>query len=201
MAYVNAFDSSNYPAAVPASVTRGDRWAWKLSSIASAYPSSAYTVKWIARLEADAATDNEITVTATASGLNYLFEVAAATTVGYHLGAYRWQLVVIRDSDSERVVIDTGRTTVEADQDDASGDHRSFARRALENLEAALVGNTSPDVVNYSISGRAIGRMSADERIRLRNYYRHCVAAEDRAALAAAGRPNGTRIRTRFASP
>lgn len=191
MAYVNAFDSSNYPAAVPASVTRGDRWAWKLSSIASAYPSSAYTVKWIARLEADAATDNEITVTATASGSDYLFEVAAAITVGYHLGAYRWQLVVIRDSDSERVVIDTGRTTVEADQDDVSGDQRSHARRMLAAIESMLEGTASSDVQSYSIAGRSLSRYTRDELMRFRAAYRAEVAAEN-------GNGRASRVRTRF---
>lgn len=195
----NAFDSENYPRREPATLVRGVRWAWRRDDLLSTYPAASYSWRWVARPESGVtAGQGEISIAGSASGSAVLFEVAAATTATYKAGRYRWELRITRTSDSEVVPEDAGVLLVEPDTDATTDDRRSWARRSLEMLEQALAGNTQPEVLSYSIGGRTIARMSAEERIRWYGFLRHKVAAEDRAALAAAGRPTGMRVRARF---
>ena len=198
MSYINAFDSSNYPSAVPAALVSGDRWAWKLGNISSAYPSTSYSVKWVARLESGADNASEISVTGSPSGADYLFEVASSSTAGYGRGRYAWQLIVTRTSDSERVVIDADSVEVVADRDTQTGDLRSHARRMLERVEAMLEGTADLSVQSYSIAGRSLSRYSPAELQDLRDTYRREVRAEALAALRANGCGGAGQIRVRL---
>lgn len=197
---LNAFDAANYPTEVPAAITRGMRVAWRDVALLGAYPASAYTWRFVARPEAgETAGQGEIAISGSAVGSAVTFTAAASATGAWQPGRYLWQVQVTRTSDDEVVTARSGVLRVAANQDTESDDQRSSARVALAHLEAYERGNRSPAIVNYSIGTRSVGHMTAEERIRLIQYYRHRVAAEERASLAAAGRPTGMRVRARFA--
>lgn len=179
MALLNAFDSTNYPTSEPALVSRGERWAWKRGDIASAYPSSAYTVRWVARPESEASIAREVSIAGSASGSDWLFVLATSSSDDVQPGRYRWQLIVTRTSDSEEVVIDRGAITVLADLDEATGDLRSHARRMLDAIEAAIEGSADSTVLSYTMpNGHSLSHMGVAERMQWRSYYRREVYAE-----------------------
>lgn len=195
----NAFDSTNYPRGVPATLPRGTRWAWREDGILADYPAASYSWAWIARPESGVtAGRGEISVSGSASGAAVLFEVATATTQAYPLGRYRWEYRITRTSDSEVVTLHRGIVVIEPDADDTTADQRSTARIALEHVERWLAGERSPQVSYYAIGGLAVSQHPINDLLAWRNRLRHEVAAEDRAALRAAGRASGMRVRARF---
>ena len=198
MSLLNAFDSANYPTEVPTTLVAGTRWAWKLGTLSSAYPSASYSVKWVARAEAGAANASEISITGSASGSDYLFEAAGTTTDGYATGRHAWQLIVTRTSDSETVPVGSGIVTITPDRDTQSGDLRSHARRTLEAIEAMLEGRADSSVQSYTLEGRSIGHYTISELLQFRDRYRREVASEIAAARAARGLAGGGLIRARF---
>ncbi len=175
----NAFTSSNYPEKEPNELIAGDRWAWKRTDLNSDYDNSLYTLKYSARLEGTGAT--EIEITASASGNDYLVEVAAATTAAYTVGIYHWQAYITRDSDSERVTIQDGTFKVIANRDAATTDPRTHAKITLEAIEAVIENRATKDQMSYTIAGRSLSRMEIKDLMSFRTTYRAEVAAELRA--------------------
>lgn len=193
---LNAFDSSNYPSGVPTTLVRGMRWAWRDGSLLGTYPAATYSWRWVARPEGGVtANQGEVAIAGSDSGEYVLFEVGSATTKTYLTGRYRWQIQVTRTSDSETVTVLSGIALVAPNVDEDTSDRRSSARVALEHLEDYERGNRSPTVVNYSIGGRSVGHMTAEERIRLTEYYRRRVADEDIKARRARGDCGAGQIR------
>ena len=94
----NLFDTTNSATIEPEKIVAGDRFIWKRSDLNADYANSVCTLKYSARLEGTGST--EIEITASASGEDYLVEVASATTASYTAGTYRWQMYITRDSDS-----------------------------------------------------------------------------------------------------
>ena len=176
----NAFTSSNYPEKEPEELIAGDRWAWKRTDLNADYDNSLYTLKYSARLEGTGTT--EIEITASASGNDYLVEVAAATTAAYTVGDYHWQAYITRDSDSERITIQDGVFKVVANRDAATTDPRTHAKITLDAIEAVLENRATKDQMAYTIAGRSLTRMEIEDLIKFRKIYKAEVDAEVRAA-------------------
>ena len=102
----NLFDSANIAEREPALIRAGDLLQWKRTDLGVDYANSAYTLKYSARLEGTGST--EIEITASASGDDYLVSVSKSTTANYTVGVYHWQAYITRNSDSERITIDSG---------------------------------------------------------------------------------------------
>lgn len=75
----NAFDSVNYPTTEPEEMVIGDRWLWKRPDLAIDYPSSSYSLSYVADKQGAGSTS----FTLNASGSEHSIEVASATTAGY----------------------------------------------------------------------------------------------------------------------
>ena len=166
----NLFDSANYPTREPDSLVVGDRWLWKRSDLNADYSNSLYTLKYSLRLEGSG--DKEIEITAAASGSDFLIEVDAATTAAYAAGRYRWQSYIIRDSDSERLTLESGTFEVQSNRDADTGDPRTHVRKVLNAIEAVLEGTATKEQESYSISGRALSLRSIPDLLLLRDRYR-----------------------------
>jgi hypothetical protein len=87
---------------------------------------------------------------------------------------------------------------VEANRVVDPSDTRSHARKVLDAIEAAIEGRAGDTVQSYTIGGRQINKMSADELIKWRNYYLAQVQTEDDAARLENGLPAQNTIRVRF---
>ena len=191
----NLFDTANYPGREPFSLVIGDRWTWKKDDFTD-YPSSAYTLKYSFRLDGAGAT--EIQITASANGTAFKIEVGASTTANYTAGNYQWQSYLTRNSDSERITIDSGYIEVRPNRDLATTDPRSHYKIVLDAVEAVLEKRATKDQEAYSINGRSLTRTSIEELMKLRDTYRGKYVAEINRHRAKKGLGHHGRLLTRF---
>jgi hypothetical protein len=192
----NLFDSANYPTTEPAVLIAGDRVVWKRTDLGSDYLPASYQLKYSARLEGDGT--DEIEITASESGSDYIVEVAAATSAAWTAGTYHWQAYIVRTSDSERVTVDRGTFEVRANRDSATTDPRSHVKKVLDAIEAVIENRATQDQESYSINGRSLSRTPLEELLKLRRKYQHEYLAELNAENARRGKRSGNTVRVRF---
>lgn len=140
----------------------------------------------------------EIEITASASDSDYLVSVGAATTSAYTAGFYHWQAYITRDSDSERVTVGTGSFEVIANRDAATSDPRSHAKIMVDKIESLLEGRADADVSSYSIQGRSLTKLSIDDLIKWRNYYRRELFQLEQKERQRKGKGTGGLIKVAF---
>ena len=166
----NLFDPANSPTIEPTNVVVGDFIQWRRIDIGADYPNTDYTMTYVGRITGGGNT--EIQVTGTAYGNDYLFSVSSTDSADFVPGYYHWQLEAVRDSDDERIVIDRGYFTAIADLDVNGADPRTHAEIMLDKIESLLQGKADADVANYSIAGRSLTKLSFDELIKARDFYK-----------------------------
>ena len=179
----------------PEEFRAGDTLKVKRSDIGTDYPNSTYTAKFHARCF-DHKVDT-ITITATADGDDYLFTFSATATASYHVG--EWSFIITVEDGTNRVTVDEG--TIKVLQNivtDGSTDPRSHARIVLDKIETLLQGKADRDVANYSINNRSLTKMSPDELLKWRDYYKAEVLREKRIERAKSGQGSGNRILVGF---
>ncbi len=191
----NLFDSANAPTGVPTEVVVGDFVQFKITQFSEDYSNSAYTMRFVARISTGGAT--EVKVDATASGDDYLFAVPSATSANYTVGHYHYQLEIERNSDNERIVVDRGEIDIVTDFDNQV-DPRHHAEIMLGKIESILEGKADSDVSSYSIAGRSLTKLSPDELVQWRDYYRREVSAIKRKEAIKHGRKPKSTILLRF---
>lgn len=178
------------PLTEPASLIAGDTAKW-LKTLAD-YPASsgwslAYTL-----INAAA----KYTFTASASGSDHLVNVTAATTAGWSAGNYSWRAVV--SLAGEVYTVASGTIEVKAAFSSATLDNRSFARTALDNIEAYLKNSNNLAAASYEIAGRQLSRIPLKDLLAARDKYRREVISDDAAASVGQGLPDKRRIFVRF---
>jgi len=188
---INQFDSANYPETEPGAVVVGERWAWKRPDITSAYPTTLYTLLY--RLCLQEAAHSDISITASKISSEHVVEVASATTAAYAAGDYSWQAVIVRDSDSEELVLNTGYMTLKPDFGSHSGDTRSWARQALDAIRAVLLNTASKEESEYSIAGRSLKRRTSEELLTLEKEFSRRVSLEEKQLDIENGRPTNNK--------
>ena len=164
----NLFDSDNYPDVEPGELIIGDRWAWTRSDITDTYETASYTLKYRFSLQASPFSTFEIEAGKVSSA--HMVEVAQATTAGYAAGDYRWQAVIVRDSDSEEVTVDQGFTELTPDFT-GTDDARPWVYRVLVAIRATIEGTATTDQESYSINGRSLSRRSLEELMALESEF------------------------------
>lgn len=167
----NLFDRENYPTQEPDTLVIGDRWVWRRNDLITDYPSATYSLTYHITKDSGGGGSNHISITATAISDAYIVEVASATTASLTDGDYVWQAYITRTADSERFVIDTGQVKLIPDFDNDETDMRSFAKKALDNIEAVIQNRATIDQASFSIANRSLSRMSVDELFTLRDRF------------------------------
>ena len=191
----NLFDSANAPTGVPTEVVVGDFIQFKITQFSDDYSNSLFTMRFVARISTGGAT--EVNVAATASGDDYLFSISSATSADYTVGTYHYQLEIERNSDNERIVVDRGEIDIVTDYDNRV-DPRQHAEIMLGKIESILEGKADSDVSSYSIAGRSLTKLSPDELVQWRDYYRREVSAIKRKEAIKHGRKPKSTILLRF---
>ena len=187
----NAFDVANAPEGEPKEIVVGDFIQWKRTDLESDYPAALYTATYIARSALGVA--NEFTTVMTA----YVAAISSSASSAYAKGDYQWQLEILRNSDSERVIIDRGTFTVLADLD-VEDDPRTHATIMLGKIESLLSGKADSDVAQYSIAGRSLTKLTFTEMLEARDYYRNEAAREKAVSNAKQGRRGGATVKVRL---
>ena len=192
----NLFDAANAPTTEPETVVVGDFIQWKRTDLGSDYPNNLYTATYVARITGGGA--NEIVLTGTASGDDYLFTVDSATSADFAPGYYHWQLEIVRDSDSNRIVVDRGVFTAIVDLDVNQSDPRTHAEIMVSKIESLLSGKADADVSSYSIAGRSLTKLSFSELVEARDYYKREYQKEVIADRIRRGKSTGATVKARF---
>jgi hypothetical protein len=132
-------------------------------------PSQGYALTY--RLVRRDGTPGAITINATTSGEDYQVTVVSATTIGWTPGVYTWAAYASKAG--ERYTVDSGEITLVADPVTSAApfDMRGHAAKVLASIEALLEGKAAADVVEYSIAGRSIKKMSFSELLVVRQKY------------------------------
>lgn len=192
----NLFDAATSPTQEPIEIVVGDFIQWRRTDLGADYPNDEYTATYIARITGGGS--NEITLAGTAYGEDYLFTVSSADSADFSPGYYHWQLEMVRNSDSERVVVDRGTFTAIVDLDVNQSDPRTHAEIMVDKIEAVLQNRADADVANYSINGRSLVKLSIDDLLKWRDYYRAELTMEKRKERVRRGKSTGATVKVRF---
>lgn len=177
----------------PSTVRAGDTWQWRREDLTSDYPASGgWSLKYYFR-NASAKFD----LTAIADGDAFSITAPKASTASRTPGKYDW--VAVAESATERHEIDRGILNILHDYaTDAVYDDRTFARRMLESIEAALINRANTDqldLVNAELADRSLSRDKAG-LITLRNQFLNEVKREEQASKGISSR----RVMVRFSN-
>lgn len=162
------------PTTEPVSLRAGDTWAWRREDL-SDYPASDWTLTYYFRNST-----SHFDVIASADSDAYAVSIAKATTAAYAPGWFDW-IAFVSDAD-ERYQIGSGRMHVLPDLATAKPfDARTFARRMLDYIEAALESRASSDqldLINAQLESRSITRDKAG-MLTLRSMFKSEVSREE----------------------
>jgi len=193
----NRFDIDQAPdGRQPEKIVIGDYLLWKRTDLVSDYPLADYSMEYVARLTAGGNT--EIKVAATETNGTYVFEVDSSTSANYVAGFYHWQLEVTKTSTGDRVAIETGTFTAVEDLDVNGADPRTHAEIMITKIQTILEGKADADVSSYSINGRSLTKLSYQELVDARDYYRKEYITERRTEDARNGVRSSQTILVRF---
>lgn len=185
----NLFNSDNYADSVPTELVAGNLWAWTRADITEAYPTASYTLLFrLSQLDSPYAAV-EITAGKVSSA-----HVVEETTTDHTAGEYSWQAVVVRDSDSAEITVDSGFLTVLADLDGTPGNTASHTYQVLSAIRATILGTASEKQASYSVGGRALSLRSPAELDELEKEYSRRWSREKQDADRKAGRGSSRRV-------
>ena len=160
---------TSIPEKEPVTIYKGETVVWTRKDLTD-YPVGSYAMSWSARLESNGGT--AFTATVTEVDDYYKFTLDNSSTGGYTTGDYFWVLKVTQSSDSEELIIDSGKITVKDNYFGSTGDTRSHAKIMLDKIESILEGRADADVSSYSIQGRSLSKISINELLQWRDYYK-----------------------------
>ena len=175
--------------AEPTALRAGDTWQWRREDL-SDYPASAWRLTYRFRNAA-----SHFDLTATADGEAYAIDLAPASTGNKTAGWYDWTASVEQWTQDATPVC-TARHQIGAGRlqvlpylsNAAAADLRSFARRMVVSIEAALEARASTDqldLVRAQLGDRLMQRaMEGDKSLLTQQleFWEARVAKEDRAA-------------------
>ena len=135
------------------------------------------------------------TVSSTADGDKFAVVIAKADSAKFAAGTY--QLIGRVTKAGEEFGVYEGTLEIQPDVT-AAVDVRSFAKRALDAIEAVLEGRITSDVLQYSIAGRLVVKMPPEELHKYRDRFKAEYNMELRKESIARGESTGGRVLVRF---
>lgn len=194
----NVFDRANYPEQEPYELVVGDYWAWKREDLTTDYPTGSYSLSYEFHCDSGGGGSHQFTINAVEADGVYYIEVGSTTTDNYNPHDYIWGAYITRTSDSSRIQIDEGKTTLLPNLADTNADLRSHAKIVLDSLEAVIQGRANMDQSSMSIAGRSLSRMSIDELLTFRDRYKAEYLKEVKLARISNGDASGNTIMVKF---
>ena len=195
----NLFDPNEAPEGEPTEIVVGDFIQWKRSDIAADYPtSSGYTAEYVARITGGGSNEIKIPQSASSTDSYYLFTTDSDPSSGFIPGLYHWQLEITQTSSGNRVVVDIGDFEAIPDMDSNQADPRIHAEIMVDKIQTILEGKADSDVSSYSIAGRSLTKMSFQELVDARDYYKREVISHNNRELVKRGKKNGATVQVRF---
>lgn len=192
----NLFDATNAPETEPIEIVAGGYYLWKRTDLGTDYPNTAYTLTYKARIAGGGFPN--ISLTATASGDNYLVTITSAASAEFVVGDYKWQSFITRNSDSAKVLLGEGEWKVVSDVGASTADFRTHAAIMVAKIESLLIGKADADVANYSIAGRSLTKLTMAELIEARDMFKAEVVKEQAEDRIKRGQKSQSTVFVRF---
>jgi len=196
----NKFDRTNYSTTEPSTLVAGDRFTWKRDDLAGDYSPSAYALTYEFHSDVGGGGSKKFTITATEADDTYYIEVGSSTTASYTPGDYIWEAYITRSSDSERIMVDSGRTEITINLANTNADLRSHAKKVLDAIEAVIENRATIDQSSMSIAGRSLSRMNIDELMNFRMQYKTEYLKEIKLARIRNKQGSGNTVKVSFGS-
>lgn len=194
----NLFDRDSYPTQEPNELVVGDFWSWKRDDLTTDYPTDSYSLSYEFHCDSGGGGSHQFTINATEANSTYYIEVPAATTANYNPHDYIWGAYITKTSNSERIQIDEGKTTLLPNLADTNADLRSHAKIVLDAIEAVIQGRATIDQSSMSIAGRSLSRLTVDELMTFRDRYKAEYLKECKEARIKNKQSSGNSIKVRF---
>ena len=194
----NAFERENYSTKEPNTLVLGDFWAWKRDDLAQTYPVGLYSLSFEFHKDLGGGGTHKFTLNAVEANSTYYIEAASSSTTGYSVGDYIWEAYITKTSDSNRIMVDSGRTSITENLANTNADLRSYAKIVLDNIEDVIKGRATIDQSSFSIGGRSLSRMSVDELVELRRVHLVEYKKEIKLARIRNGQGSGNTPKVRF---
>lgn len=178
-------NTPNLPAGVavvpaePTLLRAGDSWKW-CRTFEGYAPGEGWALQYVLNSPGGALFKFPAgTATANADGTSFEIALTAAQTDACAAGTYDFYAVLLNSGLSLQQTMELQSVTVAPNIASASVavDTRSFAKKTLDIIEAAIAGDTSPHVQEYEVhgtggSGRRVRYMERKELFALRNQFR-----------------------------
>lgn len=180
----------------------GDLWTWK-ESAPSDYPNSTYTLKY----ELQGLHSTRITLTATASGADYLFSILPSTSKTYLPGKYRYikYFELTSTPANERKTIEEGTLEILENIATTQGgyDARSKLQKSLDQVDNAIVSYSVRPVdqitIGSGVGSRTLVRPKLEDLLKVRNQLLWEIQEEEAAEKLKKGdTPSGHRVKVRL---
>jgi hypothetical protein len=176
--------AASIPTAVPTQVVAGDTAKWQIS-LSDYSPADGWVLSY-AFLKFE--TGEQIAITATTSGSDFLVSVAATVTQTWPAGEYSGQAYVTKAATSERYKVWQGVLEVLPNYVNAGQiDTRSRARKILDFIDASFEKLVQQQTVSAKIEGVELVFRDLEDLRKARDYWAAIVVGED-AVLTGRGR-------------
>lgn len=172
----NPFDTSKYSTDHPECIILGSHIGWKLDLD---FDAADYSLKYeLQKIGEDPVDDADVSITGSRQTIDgtlyWVFEVDSATSAASPWTdefandvQCRWNLILVRNSDSNEAIIQTGFLRIYT----ATSDRRSHAEIMVAKINSILEDRADHDINSYSIKSRSISRMTVKELTFWRDYY------------------------------
>tara|TARA_R100000700_G_C3154213_1_gene131952 strand:- start:95 stop:727 length:633 start_codon:yes stop_codon:yes gene_type:complete len=194
----NRFDRTNYPTAEPAKLVAGDRFTWRRDDLAGDYAPSSFALSYEFHEDSGGGGSHKFSISATEADDTYYIEVGSSTTASFSTGDYIWEAYITRSSDSERIMVDSGRTEITTNLANTNADLRSHAKKVLDAIEAVMENRASMDQSSMSIAGRSLSRTPLPDLLELRDRYKAEYLKEIKLARIRNKQGSGNTIKVKF---
>lgn len=158
---VNPFDTALIPQSEPNVIVSGTFVTWQRDM--DGLDNTLYDVRYVFTPVQSVSTARTV-IGVLVNGIA-TFEILSATL--WASGEYRWDLQIVRKSDNEVAIVNTGLSTIFSTTDD----RRSHAELMVTKIESLLSGRADSDIESYSIKNRSLTKMSVKELREWREYY------------------------------
>lgn len=194
----NVFDRTNYPDKEPYELVVGDYWTWKREDLTNDYPTDSYSLSYRFHCDSGGSGSHQFTINAVESDGIYYIEVPSTTTDDYNPHDYIWGAYITKTSDSNRIQVGEGKTTILPNLANTNADLRSHSKKVLDNIEAVIEGRATIDQSSFSIGTRSLSRMSIDELMSFHDIYAGRVKNEEKRSRIKNGDSSGNNIGVQF---
>jgi hypothetical protein len=175
-------DPLNYPAD-PDALRAGDFWKWQREF--PDYPSSEWSLQYILNSPTARFPFPGGSIAAQTDGTGFDINVPAGATADVAAGTYELYAVLTKgEGENQTFALQDVRVDANIATATAAVDTRSFVKKTLDIIEAAILGDTSAHVQEYEIHGRKVKYTDRVSLQDLRMQYKR----EYKAELTAAGK-------------